>query len=69
MYDPNKLQAWMLGPPSEEVLAWKHELRDAYAALLSAPEHDRWNPLNVVKSCEDMLAAQLNTDRGKATEL
>jgi hypothetical protein len=63
MYDPQKLEPWMLGPPGEEVLARKRELRDAYTALLSASEHQRWDPLNVVKDCEDALDAQVNAER------
>jgi hypothetical protein len=68
MYDPKKLQPWMLGPPSAEVLARKRALRDAYTALLSAPEHHRWDPFNAVKDCEYALTAQLDAERENAQD-
>ena len=68
MYDPKKLEPWMLGPPGAEVLARKRALRDAYTALLSAPEHHRWDPLNAVKDCEYALAAQLEAERENAQD-
>jgi cysteine-rich CPCC protein len=66
MYDPEKLEPWMLGPPSAKVLARKRALRDAYADLLAAPERERWDPLNRVKDCEEALAAQVDGERESA---
>jgi hypothetical protein len=68
MYDPKKLEPWMLGPPSAEVLARKRALRDAYTALLAAPEHHRWEPLNDVKDSEYALAVQLDAERDKVQD-
>lgn len=69
MYDPAKLEPWMLGPPSAEVLALKHALRDAYTALLSAPKRKQWEPLNLVKDRESALATQVDAERDNAQEI
>lgn len=68
MYDPAKLEPWMLGPPTAEVLALKEALRDAYTALISAPKGKQWEPLNLVKDCESALESQIAAERDKAQE-
>ena len=63
MYDPAKLEPWMLGPPSAGVIQCKRALRDAYDALLAAPDSSRGDSWTTVRACEDALAAQLAADR------
>jgi len=63
MYDPAKLEPWMLGPPSAEVTQRKRALRDAYDALLAAPASSRWDSWTAVRACEDALAAQIAADQ------
>jgi hypothetical protein len=62
MYDPAKLEPWMLAPPSPEVVQRKAALRDAYDALLAAPDSARWDSWSTVRACEDDLAAQIAAD-------
>lgn len=63
MYDPAKLEPWMLGPPSPEVIQKKGALREAYDALLAAPDSSLWDSWSTVRACEDALAAQVAADR------
>jgi len=53
----------MLGAPSAEVIQRKGALRDAYDALLAAPESSRWDAWTTVQACEVALAAQIAADR------
>jgi hypothetical protein len=62
MYDPSKLEPWMLGPPSAEVIRRKGTLRKAYDALLASPDSARWDSWSTVRACEDALAAQIAGD-------
>ena len=48
----------MPGAPSAEVIQRKGALRDAYDALLAAPESSRWDAWTTVQACEVALAAQ-----------
>jgi len=63
MYDPAKLEPWMLGPPSAKVTQRKRALRDAYDALLATPASSRWDSWTAVRACEDALAAQIAADQ------
>jgi len=63
MYDPEKLEPWMLGPPSAELLMRKRAFRDSCAALLSVSGRERWDAFGLARACESALEAQADADR------
>ena len=63
MYDPDKLEPWMLGPPSAALLLRKRAFRDSCAALLSVSGRERWDAFGLARACESALAAQADADR------
>jgi len=62
MYDPEKLEPWMLGPPSAELLMRKRAFRDSCTALLSEFGRQR-SAFGRVQACESALEAQADADR------
>jgi hypothetical protein len=68
MYDPSRLEPWMIGPPSQALLDCKAALRNAYVLLLAARPRERRNLWHTVRQCEQALTAREEADREAADD-